>query len=190
MRLLRTLARLCSVVVLLSAVVSTSGCKKSEASDLPRDDQATPRDTVNAVFRQVVHCDGSDLQMDKDPSSDEEKVARLEALDDKRVKLVHHLRTVKEPLSDEEKDVERLFLDRHSASVLVNILSLARLVDVVDETPLGDSVELRVNVRYADTNQVFLFELRKKGPNWVIEDFKARGVPEGVYAIWHKETGK
>jgi hypothetical protein len=88
--------------------------------------------------------------------------------------------------------VARLFLDRHRASVLVNMLSLERLVDVGDETPQDDSVELRVNVIRGteDTKQVFLFELRIEGSNWVIEDFKARGVPDGVYARWHKETGK
>lgn len=81
--------------------------------------------------------------------------------------------------------------------MLFDMLFTQKIVEIVNETPHGDSVEVRTRVTETtslgdvkDSQQIFLFELRKKGASWVIEDSKARGIPEGVYARWHKETGK
>lgn len=188
MRLLRSMASRWYIPALLAALLFTSGCKKSavEAFDPPRQDQATPRDTLNALFGLVRHYD--------DDASNESSLA---ASQEARRRLVEGLKAHKEPLSEEEKDVARLFLDGYRGGVLFDMLFTQRLVEIVDETPHGDTVEVRSKVAETTpvgdvegTQQVFLFELRKKSANWVIEDFKARGVPEGVYAKWHKETGK
>ena len=180
MELLRSIS-LRYIPWLLTALLFASGCKKSdvEASDTPRQDQATPSDTVNAVFGLVRHYDD-------DSSSEATEAASSEA----HRRLIDDLEAHKETLSEEEKDVARFFLDAYRGGVLLEMLYTQRLVEIVNETPHGDAVEVRTKVASAGTQQVFLFELRKKGANWVVEDFKSRGVPEGVYARWHKETGK
>lgn len=188
MRVLRSMSSRWYISAFLGVLLFASGCKKSEAlaSDPPQSDQATPRDTLTALFGLVRHYDD-------DPSS----MASLAASSEARSKLVDDLEACKKPLSAEENDVARLFVDCSRAGVLFDMLFTQKLVEIVNETPHGDSVEVRAKMTETtslgdvkDSQQVFLFELRQKGANWVIEDFKARGIPEGVYARWHRETGK
>lgn len=186
MRVLRSTRWKWCISAFFVALLFASGCKKSEAlaSDPPQSDQATPRDTLTALFGLVRHYDD-------DPSS----MASLAASTEARSKLVDDLKACKKPLPAEENDVARLFVDCYRAGVLFDMLFMQKLVDIVGETPHGDSVEVRTKVTTAlgdvkDSQQVFLFELRKKGANWAIEDFKVRAIPDGVYARWHKETGK
>ncbi len=148
------------------------------ASEPARTEQATPDATVNAMFQMTDQGE---------PSEGNPKEALDDRLDDM------HLATGKEMTSDEKK-FAGLFLEQQRSAAIYHYLraNLAKSATITGDSPTGDtavvSVALQTFPDHGSDWQTsnYTVELKKRGPNWYVDELKSPGMPNGVFATFRQ----
>lgn len=150
-------------------------------TEAARPEQATPEATANAMFQAIDQGE---------PSEENPK----EALDD-RMDFGHML-SGKDMTPDEQKFVA-LFWDNQRSAAVYTVLrgNLARSASVTGTNVTGDAAVLNVDLRVMAEHgsdwvpYTCTVELRKRGPNWYIDEVKAPRVPAGIYHGFKQRLG-
>jgi hypothetical protein len=147
------------------------------ASEPARAEQATPDNTVNAVFQMV----------DQGEPDDNPKEALDDRLDDT------HLLTGKEMTPDEKK-FAGLFLEQQRSAAIYHYLraNLAKSASITGDSATGDIVVVSVTLQtFPDHGSDWepstcTVELKKRGPNWYVDELKSPRMPNGVFATFRQ----
>jgi hypothetical protein len=150
-------------------------------TEAARAEQATPEGTANAMFQAIDQ--GA-------PSEENPK----EALDDRMD--YGHMLSGKDMTPDEQKFVALFWDNQRSASIYAALRgNLVRSASVAGRNATGDSAALTVDLQViAEHGSEWVpytctVELRKRGPNWYIDDVKSPRVPAGIYHGFKQRLG-
>jgi hypothetical protein len=143
--------------------------------------QATPLDTVNAMF----------VMMKAGPGADNtNSIERFNPFDSA------HLLTGKN-MSVEEQQFAELFWDHLCSGVIYSFLSdrMEKAPRIMDHTEKGDSAKVTfavaVDAENADdpVDVLCTFDLKKRGANWHISEMTSPKSPRGVYQAFKERMG-
>jgi len=147
-----------------------------------RAEQATPEATVSSMFQMADQ--GEDLGNFKEVVTD-------------RLDYAHMLEG-KDTMTPEEQKFVALFWDSQRSAAIYAYLRhrLTTSASITANNTLGDSAVVSVTVKvfsekdsewWVDsTNTV---ELKKRGPNWYVDELKSSQWPDGVYHQFKKRMG-
>jgi hypothetical protein len=148
------------------------------ASEPARPEQATPDATVNAVFQMVDQGE---------PNEDNPKEALDDRLDDT------HLFSGQE-MTPDEKRFAGLFLENQRSAAIYHYLraNLAKSATITGDSPTGDTVVVSVALQTLPDKgsdwepSTCTVELKKRGPNWYVDELKSSRMPTGVFATFRQ----
>ncbi|HUJ32618.1 MAG TPA: hypothetical protein VLY23_15160 [Candidatus Acidoferrum sp.] len=150
------------------------------ASEPARPEQSSPEATVNAVFQMTDQGDVGD-----NPK---------EALDDRLNDA--HLLEGKNMTPDEARFAGLFWDNQRSAAVYDYVRAqLTKSATITGSTPNGDSATVNVSVQiFPDNSQDWVastctIELKRRGPNWYVDELKSQRFPNGVYAAFKQRVG-
>jgi hypothetical protein len=146
-----------------------------------RANQATPMDTVNAMFVMMKAGPGAD---------NSNSIERFNPFDDA------HLLTGKD-MSIEEQQFAELFWDHLCSGVIYSVLSdhMEKAPRMMDHTETGDSAKVTFSVSVDAENagdpvdEICTFDLKKRGANWHISEMTSPRSPGGVYQAFKVRMG-
>ncbi|HKN77261.1 MAG TPA: hypothetical protein VJW94_18940 [Candidatus Acidoferrum sp.] len=146
-----------------------------------RAEQATPESTVNLMF-QIT---------DQGGEADDPKAVMDDRLD------TMHMIQGKEKMTPEEQRYAGLFLDNERSAAIYEALrgSLATSAHITANNMTGDSAVISATMKiYPDHTEDWVpttctVELKKRGPNWYVDDLKSPRVPDGVYQKFRQKMG-
>jgi len=150
-------------------------------TEAARAEQATPEATANAMFQVIDQGE---------PSEENPK----EALDD-RMDYGHMLSG--KDITPEEQKFVALFWDNQRSASIYSVLraNLARSATITGTNVSGDSVVLSVDLQVmAEHGSEWVpytctVELKKRGPNWYIDEVKSPRLPAGIYHTFKQRLG-
>ena len=149
--------------------------------DPARPEQSTPESNVTLMFQMT--------------DQNREGVPLNELLED-RLDNMHMLKEKKDRTPEEQKFVE-LFVDNQRGAAIYTYLRhvLATSAKIVATNTDGDasviSVDLQVQPEHSSEWQpsTCTIELKKRGPNWYIDELKTSRSPEGIYHAFKQRLG-
>jgi hypothetical protein len=146
-----------------------------------RAEQANPEATANAMFQAIDQ--GA-------PSEENPK----EALDD-RMDYGHMLQS-KDLTPNEQKFVALFWDNQRSAAIYATLRgSLPKSATVTANNVAGDSAVVNVDLQVMPDHgsdwvpYTCTVELKKRGPNWYIDEVKSPRVPAGIYHAFKQRLG-
>lgn len=150
------------------------------ASDPAREEQATPEATVNSMFRSTDQ--GGNLDDPKELLTDRLNYA--------------HMVTGKEMTLEEQKFANLFWENQRSAAIYVYLRrGLTTAASITSNNTAGDSavVTAAVKIQPKDSSEwldsIYTVELKKRGPNWYVEELKSPKLPEGVFHTFRQRVG-
>jgi hypothetical protein len=146
-----------------------------------RAEQATPEGVVTAVFQTV----------DQGGREDDPNVVMTDRLN------TMHLIAGKNAMTAEEQKFDALFWDNKRSSSIYSYLrdGLTREANITAINTSGSNSVISVAVKdypkdgddWVDTS--YTVELKKRGPNWYVDELKTPKWPGGVYAAYKQKMG-
>jgi hypothetical protein len=140
------------------------------ASDPARAEQSTPEATVNAMFQTIDQ--GGELDDPHDVITDRLDYAdMLQGTD----------------MTGEEQGFAALFLDHQRSAIIYAILrhALTTSASITASDIKGDSAVVRVAARAIQgpdwVDYTCTVELKKRGPNWYVDELRSPRIPDGFY---------
>jgi hypothetical protein len=138
-----------------------------------RPDQATPEATVNLMFQMT----------DQGGAEGDPKEVMTDRLDNM------HMLQGKDKMTPEEQKFAGLFLNNERSAAIYTALrsNLVNSARITANNTTGDSAVISATVQiYPDHSEDWVsttctVELRKRGPNWYVDELKSPHVPDGVY---------
>jgi hypothetical protein len=154
---------------------------QASASEPARPEQATPESTVNLMFQMT----------DQGGETDNPKT-----LMDDRLDYMHMLQG-KAKMTPEEQRFADLFLDNQRSAAIYTALraNLAKSAHITANNTTGDSAVINATVDiFPEHGEDWVpttctVELKKRGPNWYIDDVKTPHLPDGVYHAFKQRLG-
>jgi hypothetical protein len=142
------------------------------ASEAARENQATPRATVESMFKMMYPAPDPNLAMP--PVVD--RFNEFHLLSGKNMTLG-------------EMVFAQLFWDtRRSGTICYYITgNMTASPSVTDQETNGDSATVKVSVSVSpsanteSTSMIYTFDLKKRGPNWYVYELRVPKAPDGVY---------
>ena len=140
------------------------------ASDPARAEQSTPEATVNAVFQTT----------DQGGESDNPHNVITDRLD-----YAEMLQGT--DMTGEEQEFAALFLDHQRSAIIYAILrhALTTSARITASDVGGDSAVVRVTARVIQgsnwVDSTCTVELKKRGPNWYVDELRSPRIPNGFY---------
>jgi hypothetical protein len=146
-----------------------------------RAEQATPESTVNLMFQMT----------DQGGEADDPKVVMTDRLDNM------HMLQGKDKMTPEEQKFAGLFLNNERSVAIYEVLrrNLANSARITANNTTGDSATISATVKiFPDGSEdwastTFTVELKKRGPNWYVDDLKSPHSPDGVYQNFKQKMG-
>ncbi len=143
--------------------------------------QATPLDTVNAMFEMMKAVPGADYS---------NSINKFNPFDSA------HLLTGKS-MTGEEQQFSELFWDRLCSGVIYDVLSerMKKAPHIMDHTETGDAAKVTFSVSVLPQNEgdsseaLCTFELKKRGSNWHISEMTSPKSPAGIYEAFKERMG-
>jgi hypothetical protein len=156
----------------------SSGVSAWEAA---RPEQATPEATANLMFQMI----------DQGGEADNPKEVMTDRLD------YMHMLQGKEKMTPEEQKFAGLFLNNERGAAIYAALrgSLANSARITANSTTGDSAVISATMEYypdrtADwVSTTCTVELKKRGPNWYVDELKSPHEPDGVYQGFKQRMG-
>jgi hypothetical protein len=151
-------------------------------SEAARDEQATPEATVTSMFQMTDQ--GEDLSNFKEVVSD-------------RLNYAHMLQG-KDAMTPEEQKFAGLFWDNQRSAAIYAYLRhrLTTSASITANNTTGDSAVVNVKVKIFSekdsewwVDSTYTVELKKRGPNWYVDELKSSQWPDGVYHQFKKRLG-
>jgi hypothetical protein len=150
------------------------------ASEPAREEQATPEATVTAMFQATDQ--GSDLDNPNQLLTD-----RLDYA---------HLFTGKEMTPEEQKFVSLFWENQRSAAIYAYLRrGLTTAASITSNNTTADSAVVTAAVRIQPKDSTdwvdatYTLELKKRGPNWYVDELKSTKLPAGVYQTFRQRMG-
>lgn len=150
------------------------------ASESARDEQATPEATVTMMFQMTDQ--GADLENPKELLTD-----RLD---------YGHMLSGKDRTADEQKFVNLFWESQRSAAIYVYLRGgVTTAAKITANNTTGNSAVVTADVRVqpkdsADwVDSTFTVELKKRGPNWYVDELKSQKYPYGVFHTFRERMG-
>jgi hypothetical protein len=150
------------------------------ASEASRPEQATPEAAVNAVFQTV----------DQGADTEDPKSFMDDRLDDA------HLLEGKDMTPDEQRFASLFWDNRRSAAIYHYLrANLTRSAEVTPNAPTGDMATISVAAQVVAEHGSdwipanFTVQLKKRGPNWYVDELKTSNMPNGVFATFQQRVG-
>jgi hypothetical protein len=150
-------------------------------TEAARAEQATPEATANAMFQAIDQ--GA-------PSEENPK----EALDDRMD--YGHMLSGKDMTPEEQKFVALFWDNQRSASIYTVLrANLARSASITATNVTGDSAVANVDLQVMQEHgsdwvpYTCTVELKKRGPNWYIDEVKSPRIPGGIYHAFKQRLG-
>jgi hypothetical protein len=142
------------------------------ASEPARNEQATPEATVTTMFQ--ITDQGGESSNPKDVISDRLDYAHMFAGKD---------------MTPEEQRFASLFWENQRSAAIYAYLrrGLTTAASITSDNTTGDSAVITAAVKIqpkdsADwVDSVYTVELKKRGPNWYVDELKSPKLPEGVF---------
>jgi hypothetical protein len=140
------------------------------ASESARAEQSTPEATVNALFQTTDQ--GGELDNPHNVMTD-------------RLDYADMLRGT--DMTGEEEEFAALFLDNQRSAIIYAILrhALTTSARITASEVKGDSAVVRVAARAIQgsdwVDYTCTVELKKRGPNWYVEELRSPRIPGGFY---------
>jgi hypothetical protein len=155
----------------------SSGPAASEAS---RDEQITAEATVSSMFQMTDQ--GADLDDPKELLTD-----RLDYA---------HMFQGKEMTPEEQKFANLFWENQRSAAIYAYLRrGLTTSARITSNNSTGDSavVTAAVKIQPKDSSEwadsIYTVELKKRGPNWYVDELKSPKLPEGVFHTFRQRVG-
>lgn len=150
------------------------------ASEPARDEQATPEATVTTMFQ--ITDQGEESSNPKDVISD-------------RLDYAHMF--VGKDMTPEELKFASLFWENQRSAAIYAYLrrGLTTAASITSDNTTGDSAVITAAVKIqpkdsADwVDSVYTVELKKRGPNWYVDELKSPKLPEGVCHTFRERFG-
>jgi hypothetical protein len=140
------------------------------ASEPARAEQSTPEATVNAMFQTT----------DQGGESDNPHNVIADRLD-----YADMLQGT--DMTEEEREFSALFLDNQRSAIIYAILrhALTTSASITASDVKGDSAVVRVAARAMQgpdwVDYTCTVELKKRGPNWYVDELRSPRIPDGFY---------
>jgi hypothetical protein len=149
--------------------------------DPARPEQATPESSVTLMFQMTD-------QYHEDVPPDELLTDRLNNM---------HMLQEKKNRTPEEQTFVELFMDNQRGAAIYTYLRhvLATSAKITATNTSGDAsvinADLQVQPEHSSEWQpsTCTIELKKRGPNWYIDELKTAGTPEGIYHAFRQRLG-
>jgi hypothetical protein len=150
------------------------------ASDPAREEQATPEATVNAMFQAADQ--GSNLDDPKELLTD-----RLDYA---------HMFQGKEMTPEEQKFASLFWENQRSAAIYFYLRrGLTTSAKITSNNTTGDAAVVTAAARIQPkdssdwVDSTYTVELKKRGPNWYVDELKSPKLPEGVFHTFRQRMG-
>jgi hypothetical protein len=152
------------------------------ASEPARAEQATPEAVVTSMFQMTDQGGQSESDNPRDVITD-----RLNDM---------HLVTGKD-MTPEEQKFANLFLNTERSAAIYNYLKgeLTKSANITADNSTGDSAIVSVAVKVFLENgsdwvdSTCTVELKKRGPNWYVDELKSPRMPGGLYQRYKQRMG-
>jgi hypothetical protein len=146
-----------------------------------RPEQATPEAVVTYVFQTVDQGGDSD-------NANEVMTDRLNTM---------HLIEGKGNMTPEEQNFDGLFWDNKRSAAIYGYLraGLTRAANITASNTSGDAAVIIVAVKIFPhegsdwVDSTYTVELKKRGPNWYVDEMKTPHQPGGVYRAFKQKMG-
>lgn len=150
------------------------------ASDPAREEQATPEATANSMFQAA----------DQGGNLDDPKELLTDRLD------YAHLLAGKEMTPEEQKFASLFWENQRSAAIYFYLRGgLTTSAKITTNNATGDSavVIAAVKIQPKDSSEwvdsIYTVELKKRGPNWYVDELKSPKLPDGVFHTFRQRVG-
>jgi hypothetical protein len=147
------------------------------ASESARDEQATPEATVTLMFQMTDQ--GADLENPNELLTD-----RLD---------YGHMLSGKDLTPEEQKFVALFWENQRSAAIYVYLRGgVTTAAKITANNTTGDSAVVTADAKVqpkdsADwVDSTYTVELKKRGPNWYVDELKSQKHPNGVFHTFHE----
>jgi hypothetical protein len=146
-----------------------------------RPEQATPEAVVTSVFETADQGGDSD-------NANEVMTDRLNTM---------HLIEGKGSMTPEEQKFDGLFWDNKRSAAIYGYLraGLTRAANITANNTNGDAAVIRVAVKIFPregsewVDSTYTVELKKRGPNWYVDEMKTPHQPGGAYQAFKQKMG-
>jgi len=150
-------------------------------AEAARPEQATPEAVVTSVFQTADQ--GGDSG-----NANEVMTDRLNTM---------HLIQGKEKMTPEEQKFDSLFWDNKRSAAIYGYLraGLTRAANITANSTNGDAAVITVAVKIFPregsewVDSTYTVELKRRGPNWYVDEMKTPHQPGGVYQAYKQKMG-